>query len=110
VLETLVGMTCDGNPVSALFGCVHNGDICSNMGTCQNSVCVCPSNLTGTFCEVPVTTGSNLSGGAIGGIVVGVIVVLLLLAIVFIAFLLYLLFGKKKKVRRICLPLLLFIL
>ncbi len=66
IISILVNITCDGEPVSSLYGCVSDGVVCSGQGTCTNNKCVCDSGYKGTFCETIVTTSSSDSGTIIG--------------------------------------------
>ena len=97
ILSTLVDVTCQGVYVNALRPCVQDGVICSNEGTCANSVCLCNATRTGTYCESVVT--DDLSTGAIIGIVVGVVVpVLVLLCLLVLAVLLIMLCCRNRRV------------
>ncbi len=70
IVNTLVSVTCDGEPVSSLFGCVSDGTVCSNRGTCGNHTCNCDPGFEGTFCESALETSSS-NAGPIIGIVIG---------------------------------------
>ncbi len=70
IVNTLVSVTCDGEPVSSLFGCVSDGTVCSNRGTCGNHTCNCNTGFGGTFCESAIETSSS-NAGTIIGIVIG---------------------------------------
>lgn len=58
----LKNFTCDGTPVSALAGCINDGALCSNMGTCVDSRCSCFSERTGTYCEFESSEGISDTG------------------------------------------------
>jgi hypothetical protein len=40
LLNQIKAVTCDGKAVSPLAGCIDNGTICSDRGTCFNGSCL----------------------------------------------------------------------
>jgi hypothetical protein len=52
----LKNFTCKGKPVSALYNCIDDGQLCSGVGMCSNSTCVCPVGKCGTYCQEKCTT------------------------------------------------------
>jgi hypothetical protein len=50
-LTQLTSVTCQGVLVSSIAGCVNNGELCSNHGTCQSQECLCSIGWTGVFCD-----------------------------------------------------------
>jgi hypothetical protein len=59
VLNTLITLTCDGEAVSSIYGCVKDGVLCGDAGTCTDNACVCNSGYEGEFCEDLVSTSSS---------------------------------------------------
>ncbi|TNJ27967.1 High cysteine membrane protein [Giardia muris] len=59
-------------------GCIANGVICSNVGTCYGSGCQCPSGYrpNGPSCVVSGSSGPGLSKGAKVGIGMGCVIVI----------------------------------
>jgi hypothetical protein len=97
ILTRIASMTCNGATVSSVAGCVYQGMVCADAGTCVNSKCVCNSDREGEYCQTAVRTpafaravtallrshdppchhdqvssSDSLSTGAILGIVLGV--------------------------------------
>jgi preprotein translocase subunit YajC len=58
-LNQIKKFTCDGEPVSALYGCIWDGQICSDAGTCTNGACVCNSGREGQYCQEFTSSGSS---------------------------------------------------
>ncbi len=74
IVSTIVNITCNGQPISPLYGCVSDGVICSNHGTCTNNMCVCDSGYSGSLCQTNNTSGSSSTDiGTIVGIVLGML-------------------------------------
>lgn len=98
VLDALATLTCDGDKVFAQSGCVYQGTLCSDAGTCSSDgVCSCNSGREGQYCEKASSDG--LSDGAIAGIVVGVVIpLLLLLLLIIIAIVFVVRLLRRKKV------------
>ncbi len=72
IVNTLVNVTCNGEPVSSLYGCVADGIVCSNHGTCNAHQCSCNMGYEGTFCQtIQGTSHSSSNSGTIIGIVIG---------------------------------------
>lgn len=83
VLDALAGLSCGGVSSFSLAGCVYQGTLCSNAGTCSSDgVCSCDSGRDGQYCESTVSNG--LSGGDIAGIVVGVVFFVILLLVILV--------------------------
>jgi hypothetical protein len=61
VLSNLVTLTCDGEHVSSVYGCVKDGVLCDNAGQCQDNACKCNSTRQGEFCEDLVSSSSGSS-------------------------------------------------
>ncbi|AJF96988.1 hypothetical protein TW95_gp0254 [Pandoravirus inopinatum] len=61
VLAIVVNITVDGVPVSSLYGCVapNDGRVCSDHGTCIDSVCVCTPPWTGVHCATDGTLSAS---------------------------------------------------
>ncbi len=73
IISTLVSVTCDGEPVSSLAGCVSAGVICSGHGTCNNNKCSCDRGYEGAVCQTVSGTNSSSNSGTIIGIVIGIL-------------------------------------
>ncbi len=58
-LDQLKKFTCDDKPVSALYGCIWDGQLCSNAGTCTNGICVCDSGREGQYCQDFTSSSSD---------------------------------------------------
>jgi hypothetical protein len=58
-LDQLKKFTCDDKPVSALYGCIWDGQLCSSAGTCTNGVCVCESGREGQYCQEFTSSSSD---------------------------------------------------
>lgn len=99
LLSSLISITYKGKPVSPLFGCVANGQVCSSQGTCQNSKCVCNNGWEGTYCQSNATSdgGSDSTGTILGATLGTVIPVGLLLICCFIVAII--LYKKNSKHR-----------
>lgn len=97
VTDAIVSVTCKGAHVSSLYNCVKDGVICSNEGNCSDGECRCNPTRTGQYCQQNVSS-SDLSDGAIAGIVVGVVVPCLLLIILAVVAVVILMSCRKKKV------------
>ena len=98
VTDAIVSVTCKGAHVSSLYNCVKDGVICSNQGNCSDGECRCNPTRTGQYCQQNVSS-SDLSDGAIAGIVVGVVVPCLLLIILAVVAVVILMSCRKKKVQ-----------
>ncbi len=61
VLTELTTLTCDGIHVSSVYGCVKDGVLCNDVGTCVDQACVCNSGWTGEFCQEVVSSSSGSS-------------------------------------------------
>ncbi len=61
LLNVLVNTTCHGEPVSSLYGCVQNGLLCSDNGTCVGGACSCYKGRTGQFCQILVIDSKSSS-------------------------------------------------
>ena len=60
MLNQIKAFTCGGVPMSALAGCINDGDVCSGgQGTCIEGGCVCNGGWTGKFCERAIDTSSS---------------------------------------------------
>lgn len=85
LLDSLAAFECDGAPVSALAGCVYQGTLCSDRGTCVTgrtasaSRCACDKGYTGTACEIVDTNGGDSS--LVTAIAVAVPIAVVLLAV-----------------------------
>ncbi len=66
LLNLLVRITCQGEPVSSLYGCVQDGSLCSEHGLCNNGVCACSEGRTGKFCQLFINGTSSDNSLAIG--------------------------------------------
>jgi hypothetical protein len=97
VTDAIVSVTCKGAHVSSLYNCVKDGVICSNQGNCSDGECRCNPTRAGQYCQQNVSS-SDLSDGAIAGIVVGVVVPCLLLIILAVVAIVILMSCRKKKV------------
>ncbi len=69
MLTTLAGSECEGKTVFSLTGCVQNGQLCSNNGTCIEGQCICSNGSTGQFCETTTEEGSSNSNSNTGLII-----------------------------------------
>ncbi len=70
IVNTLVSITCNGKPVSSLYGCVSDGVVCSDHGSCNDHSCTCDAGYKGTYCE-STNDSSSSDTGTIIGIVLG---------------------------------------
>nr|UDO47407.1 ser/thr kinase [Pandoravirus massiliensis] len=67
LLSALAAFECGGAPVSALSGCIYQGTLCSDRGTCVTgraasaSRCACDKGYTGSACEIDDTNGGDSS-------------------------------------------------
>nr|UMO80026.1 Serine/threonine protein kinase [Pandoravirus aubagnensis] len=83
LLNALATFECGGAPVSALAGCVYQGTLCSDRGTCVTgrtasaSRCACDKGYAGTACEIDDTNGGDSSLVTAIAIAVPIAVVLL---------------------------------
>jgi hypothetical protein len=60
MFNQMKAFTCGGAHMSALAGCINDGDVCSGgQGTCIEGGCVCNSGWTGEFCERAIDTSSS---------------------------------------------------
>ncbi len=72
IVKSLVAITCDGEHVSSLYGCVSDdGVVCSDHGSCKNHTCTCDAGYTGIYCE-KASGSSSSNTGTIIGIVLGI--------------------------------------
>ncbi len=72
IVNTLVSITCQGKPVSDLYGCVSDGLVCSGHGSCNNHQCTCDKYHEGTYCETSKTDSSFSDMGIIIGVPLGI--------------------------------------
>lgn len=85
VLNALARFECDGRKVSALAGCIADGTLCMNRGTCvpgtagTSGKCVCEKGYEGDACET-----EESSGGSDSTLVVALAVGLPTLAVVLV--------------------------
>jgi hypothetical protein len=65
-LNQLKAFTCNGVAVSSMAACINDGKLCSDVGSCANQACVCPSGRTGQYCDDFVSTDSSSDAATIG--------------------------------------------
>ncbi len=58
MLRMLKQVTCQGKPVSSLYGCISHGVLCSDAGDCLNGVCKCNEGKAGEFCQHDANSSS----------------------------------------------------
>jgi phosphate transport system substrate-binding protein len=106
----LMGVTCQGQHVSSLYGCVTgDGLLCSDHGSCVNSACRCFDGYEGSLCESVITDSSSTDTTAILiGVTVPLAVLIFLILLAIIIALLMRLQVKKRCVHPIV-PLLVFV-
>lgn len=83
-LNQLKEFTCQGIPVSELYECINNGQLCSNNGQCSNNTCVCVSGWQGQYCEDLITSSSSSSLAVALGVTIPVAAVIALIIVGFI--------------------------
>ena len=76
VLSVLVNVTVGGVHVNTLYPCFANGTLCSNAGTCSESLgrCECDPGRAGAWCESMApsdTGGDSLSASATAAVIAG---------------------------------------
>ncbi len=71
IVNILVNITCEGKYVSSLYGCVSDGEVCSNHGSCEEHKCACERGYEGTYCESIASDSSSSDSGVVIGIVIG---------------------------------------
>lgn len=49
----------DGLAASSIAGCIYQGTVCSNAGTCNTDRCLCNDDRTGQHCETLKSSGSS---------------------------------------------------
>jgi hypothetical protein len=59
LLDQLATVTSQGEPAFSLAGCIYEGTICADQGTCVNSTCVCYAEREGEYCERKKSTTSH---------------------------------------------------
>ncbi|NEJ83367.1 hypothetical protein GR268_43640, partial [Rhizobium leguminosarum] len=70
LLDQLASGTSGGVQAFSLAGCIYEGTVCFDQGTCVQGSCVCNSNRSGEFCE-SVKSDSGTPLGTILGAVLG---------------------------------------
>ncbi len=79
IVSTIVNITCNGQPISPLYGCVSDGVVCSNHGICTKNMCACDSGYSGSLCQTKNTSGSSSTDvGTIVGIVLGIDIIIMI--------------------------------
>jgi hypothetical protein len=68
-LRYIKNFTCSGATVSRYAGCIDDGKLCSNQGTCVDGVCQCNSGRTGEYCEL--LSKSSVSDQQLMAIILG---------------------------------------
>jgi len=94
-LDALVSINCGVKAVSEFAGCVYDGSICSNRGTCKSGNCVCPSGWTGIYCDT--TTPNSLGTGGVAAISVVSVFAFLLCLILLVAMAFFVAFQVLRK-------------
>jgi hypothetical protein len=85
LLDQLASVESDGVQAFSLAGCIYDGTICSDQGTCVNNACVCSSSRSGDFCEKPKSDSGTPIGTILGAVLGSAIPVFLLLLLAAIA-------------------------
>jgi ABC-type phosphate transport system substrate-binding protein len=82
-IALLDSVTSNSQKVFSLAGCVYNGTICSNQGTCAGgTTCACNSTRTGQWCELEASTSNSVIIAAVLGSVLPIILLLALVVVV----------------------------
>ncbi len=60
LFNLLPNIKCKGQPVSNVQGCIQNGTLCNDHGTCINNKCICNNGYSGVYCQqVDVDSSDN---------------------------------------------------
>ncbi len=100
VLSKLVEVTCNSEHVSALYGCVSNGTVCSQRGSCISGQCNCNNGWTGSTCEYSVVDSSSstdLTAILLGVLLPSAFIVFCLIIIGIVLLVVYLKRSKRHE-------------
>lgn len=50
-LGQLQRFTCNGEPVSDVYHCINENQLCTDVGECVENACVCPTDREGKYCQ-----------------------------------------------------------
>jgi hypothetical protein len=103
LLTSFANITCDGVHSFSLFGCVHDGTMCSNHGNCSSSgVCQCGDGWEGQYCQTLKSDSSSSDNlGVILGATLGAVVPLLCLLFLFLIGVIVALVVHMERKRRV---------
>jgi hypothetical protein len=90
-LDFVAGMTCKGEHVSSVYGCIFQGTLCSDHGLCNKDLqgsgsCFCEAGFEGEHCEMAMASNtSDVPLAAILGSIIPAAVIALLVLCCIIA-------------------------
>jgi hypothetical protein len=104
ILDIVAGMTCEGQHVSSIYGCIYQGTVCSDHGVCQadtqgSGSCLCQSGYQGDYCETAIVTSSTdvPLGAILGAIIPAAVIAFLALCCIIAGLLVWMRVNRRKE-------------
>lgn len=96
LINFISSITCNGEHVSSIYGCIYQDTVCSDRGVCTaQQTCLCQPGFAGRYCEALIAESSSRAplGAILGGAVPAAILSMAIVACMICLFLL----RKRKK-------------
>jgi len=65
-LGQLQRFTCNGEPVSDVYHCINENQLCTDVGECVENACVCPAEREGKYCQTVKSGGDDVLAPILG--------------------------------------------
>ena len=103
-MDFVAGMTCKGEHVSSVYGCIYQGTLCSDHGLCNKDLqgsgsCFCETVFEGEHCETAIASNtSDVPLAAIlGSIIPAAVIVLLVLCCIIAGLMVWMRRSRGKE-------------
>ena len=104
LMDFVASMTCDGEHVSSVYGCIYQGTLCSDHGVCSqtsasNGRCICTTGYEGEHCETAISnSSSNVPLAAIlGSIIPAALIALLVMCCIIVGLLVWARRARRRE-------------